>query len=207
MEKILCLVKCIISLLSCRDYKQHINIRSCLNSLKRILYINFIEFVSRYIFNIKLYQFLSIVFIYVAVTPIQIDWSLYIEVLNNLSVNLGSLVGVPLKYIKLDSNINYILCYSHRSLFGFRTYILMVLILFIIFPMFFIIQNYIFIILSILSVILVKALALNFYKKHFQFFYSGLAGHKKVDFREKLVYFITLIINNIGKIIKHLFKM
>jgi hypothetical protein len=132
MEKILCLVKCIISLLSCRDYKQHINIRSCLNSLKRILYINFIEFVSRYIFNIKLYQFLSIVFIYVAVTPIQIDWSLYIEVLNNLSVNLGSLVGVPLKYIKLDSNINYILCYSHRSLFGFRTYILMVLILFII---------------------------------------------------------------------------
>lgn len=194
-----------LSLLYSRDNKQPINIRTCLNSLNiTSLYINYIELASRYIFNIKLYQFLSIVFIYVAVTPIQIDWSLYIEVLNNLSVNLGSL---DVKYIKLDSNINYILCYSHRSLFGFRTYILMVLILFIIFPILFIIQNYIFIILSILSVILVKALALNFYKKHFQFFYSGFASHKKVDIRERLVHFITQIINNIGKIIKHLFKM
>lgn len=122
---------------------------------------------------------------------------------------MGTLRGVPIKYIKLESNINYILCSSHRSLFGafFWTYILMVLILFIIFPILFIIQNYIFIILSILSVIFVKALALNFYKKHFQCFYSGLPSHKKVDFREKIVYFIIHIINNIGKIIKHLFKM
>lgn len=83
----------------------------------------------------------------------------------------------------------------------------MVLILFILFPILFIIQNYVFIFLSILSVILVKALALNFYKKHFQFFYSGLPSDKKVDLREKLVHIIILIINNLGKIIKHLFKM
>lgn len=195
-------------------YNRLINsIRTSFNSPNTAIYraCVYIELVSRYIFNIKFYQFLSIVFIYVAVTPIQIDWNLYIEVLNNLSVNLGSL---NVKYIKLDSNINYILCYSHRPLFGFRTYILMVLILFIIFPMYFIIQNSIFIILSILSVILVKALALKFYKKHFQFFRESLRdflrkypSHKKVNYREKLVYFITQIKNNIGKIIKHLFKM
>nr|QID41915.1 LV-uORF [Fusarium cerealis] len=193
-----------------RDLQQYINLRTYINRQKiNRLSKNSIELISRYIFNIKLYQFLAVVFIHVAVTSIQIDLNLFLEVLNNLPENLGSSVGVPelAKNIKLDSNINYILCYSHRSLFGFRTYILMVLILFIIFPILFIIQNYIFIILSILSVILVKALALNFYQKHFQFFYSGLPSHKKVDFREKLVHYITLIINNIGKIIKHLFKM
>lgn len=33
----------------------------------------YLELASGYIFNIKIYQFLSIVFIYVAVIPIQID--------------------------------------------------------------------------------------------------------------------------------------
>jgi len=113
-----------------------------LNSIRVYLNHNYIASLSRYylelasgyIFNIKIYQFLSIVFIYVAVIPIQIDWSLYIEVFNNLSENLGTLRGVPIKYIKLESHINYILCSSHRSLLGafFWTYILMVLILFII---------------------------------------------------------------------------
>lgn len=132
---------------------------------------------------------------------------------NNLSENLGTLRGVPIKYIKLESHINYILCSSHRSLLGafFWTYILMVLILFIIFPILFIIQNYIFIILSLLSAILIKALALNFYNKHFKYFYdymfapTGLASPS--DKWKKLVYLVTQIVNNIYKIIKHLLKI
>jgi hypothetical protein len=52
-------------------------------------YKNYLELARRYIFNIKLYQFLGIVFIHLAVTPIQIDCSLFIEVLNNISENLG----------------------------------------------------------------------------------------------------------------------
>jgi hypothetical protein len=52
-----------------------------LNSIRVYLNHNYIASLSRYylelasgyIFNIKIYQFLSIVFIYVAVIPIQID--------------------------------------------------------------------------------------------------------------------------------------
>lgn len=42
------------------------------------------------IFDVRLYQFLSIVFIH-TVTPIQIDWNFYIEVLKDLLLNLGLL--------------------------------------------------------------------------------------------------------------------
>lgn len=159
------------------------------------------------IFNVRLYQFLSIVFIYVTVLPIQIDWSFYIEILNNLLLNLGLLDA---KCIKTDTSTYYILWgYSHRYLFGFRTCIFIVLILFIILPLLFIIQNYIFIILSLLSVILVKALALNFYKKHFKYFYDGYVAHGGVASHKwkKLVHLVTQIINNIDKIIKHLLKI
>ena len=39
--------------------------------------------------SLRLYQVLSIVFIYVWVTPILIDWDLYIEVLKNLLLNFS----------------------------------------------------------------------------------------------------------------------
>jgi hypothetical protein len=157
--------------------------------------------------SLCLYQVLSIIFIYVWVTPILIDWDLYIEVLKNLLLNLGLLEA---KLIKWDSNIYILLGYSHNSIYGFRTCIIIVLILFIIFPLLFIIQNYIFIILSLLSAILVKALALNFYKKHLgasSFFYGDYAGHTKGSKWAKLVGLVRQIINNIDKIIKHLFKI
>ena len=72
-------------------------------------------------------------------------------------------------------------------------------------------QNYIFIILSLLSAILIKALALNFYNKHFKYYYDYMFAPKGLgspsDKWKKLVYLVIQIVNNIYKIIKHLLKI
>jgi len=145
----------------------------------------------------------------VFVQPIQIDWSLYIEVLKDLLVNLGLLQAKLVK--EGDTSIYYILGYSKRSLFGFRLCIYIFIIVIILLPLLFIIQNYIFIILSLLSAILIKALALNFYKKHFKYFYEGWFAPTGVASPshkwKKLVHLVTQIVNNIYKIIKHLLKI
>src|SRR6478736_4777536 len=97
------------------------------------------------------------------------------------------------------------------DLYGDLGFIYIFIIVIILFPLLFIIQNYIFIILSLLSAILIKALALNFYNKHFKYFYdymfapTGLASPS--DKWKKLVYLVTQIVNNIYKIIKHLLKI
>jgi len=67
-------------------------------------------------FNARLYQFLSIVFIYVFVQPIQIDWSLCIDPLRDLLLNLESSPSQAKIYQVRDLDISFIYSYSHRSL-------------------------------------------------------------------------------------------
>jgi len=167
-------------------------------------------------FNARLYQFLSIVFIGVFVQPIQIDWSLCIDPLRDFIPNLESSL-YQVKFTKVSNlDIPTVICsysYSYRSLPGLRIciFIYIFINLIIIFPLVFIIQNYIFIILSLLSAILIKALALNFYNKHFKYYYdymfapTGLSSPS--DKWKKLVYLVRQIVNNIYKIIKHLLKI
>lgn len=144
------------------------------------------------------------------VQPIQIDWSLCIDPLRDFILNLE--LSSPQKlYPKGDLDKIFIYGYSYRSLLVLRFFISIFIVVIFIFPLVFIIQNYIFIILSLLSAILIKALALNFYNKHFKYFYdymfapTGLASPS--DKWKKLVYLVRQIVNNIYKIIKHLLKI
>jgi hypothetical protein len=150
------------------------------------------------------------------VQPIQIDWSLCIDPLRDFTLNLeSSLYHVKFtKVLNLDiPPVIYSYSYSYRSLPGLRIciFIYIFINLIIILPLVFIIQNYIFIILSLLSAILIKALALNFYNKHFKYYYdymfapTGLSSPS--DKWKKLVYLVRQIVNNIYKIIKHLLKI
>jgi len=146
----------------------------------------------------------------VFVQPIQIDWSLCIDPLRDFILNLE--LSSPQKLCpKGDLDKIYIYGYSYRSLPVLRIFIFIFIVVIFIFPFVFIIQNYIFIILSLLTVILIKALALNFYNKHFKYLYDYMFAPTErtspSDKWKKLVYLVRQIVNNIYKIIKHLLKI
>jgi hypothetical protein len=171
------------------------------------LWKNYLRGLVSPFFNARLYQILSIVFIYVFVQPI--DWSLCIDPLRDSILNLELLPSQTKIYQVRDLNIKFSYGYSYRSLPWIKIFIFIFII--IKFSLVFIIQNYIFIISSLLSAILIKALALNFYNKHFKYYYdyifapTGIASPS--DKWKKLVYLVRQIVNNIYKIIKHLLKI
>lgn len=116
----------------------------------------------------------------------------------DILVNVGLKIGL-FKYKFTSSNV-YILLSSYRSILGFKASILIFMIGLILIPILYMIDNYIFIILSLLSVIFVKALIMNFYTKHFKLF-GGSA--KNINYMEV----IKNIVSNIEKIVKLLLKL
>lgn len=116
----------------------------------------------------------------------------------DILVNVGLKIGL-FKYKFTSSNV-YILLYSYRSILGFKVSILIFVVGLILIPILFMIDNYIFIILSLLSVIFVKAFMMNFYTKHFKLFNGS---SKNINYTE----IIKNILSNIEKIVKLLLKL
>jgi hypothetical protein len=145
------------------------------------------------IWDLKLYPFIGIILIYMVV-PIKFEEEYYMDIL----VNVGLKIGL-FKYKFTSSNV-YILLSSYRSILGFKVSILIFVIGLILIPILFMIDNYIFIILSLLSVIFVKAFIMNFYTKHFKLF-GGSA--RNINYVEV----IKNILSNIEKIVKLLLKL
>lgn len=116
----------------------------------------------------------------------------------DILVNVGLKIGL-FKYKFTSSNV-YILLYSYRSILGFKVSILIFVVGLILIPILFMIDNYIFIILSLLSVIFVKAFIMNFYTKHFKLFDGS---SKNINYTE----IIKNILSNIEKIVKLLLKL
>lgn len=135
---------------------------------------------------INLYLFLGILLIYLVI-PIKFEGEYYMDIL----VNVGLKIGL-FKYKFTSSNV-YILLYSYRSILGFKVSILIFVVGLILIPILFMIDNYIFIILSLLSVIFVKAFMMNFYTKHFKLFNGS---SKNINYTE----IIKNILSNIEKL-------
>lgn len=111
-----------------------------------------------------------------------------------ISIKLGLL---ELKFVIPSRNVGYTIS-NYRSILGFKSYILLGIIWLMVIFTGFIIFNIHYIIIYILGIILIKALVLNFYHKHFGF---------NIKSRIKLIQYIKYILDNKKVIIYFLLKL